>query len=1024
MFKSYSIYNNLITADRIPDKSIICSRVINPFWPLCKFEHHGKCNNEDCPWQHARDYSLNPTQFVEQLKKHSNTEVDGLAGDYKQLNNHGNQDPQINFEIATKEAITRGFEIHFAATTKQSADSQGLSCRIISSYGLIVPVYRLGSHLIKANVPIRLLLPDMPYLRSAAVREWMLGNNSRLPTCLYSSSANPDDTKKHLFRGLENVECWLELAIDTMNFDGNIDKSDGRKKALCVLSRAIEVNPNSVALWVVYLHMFYRKEKVIGKDDMFHHAVQHNEGSYELWLLFINSRLQIDQRLEAYKNAIALFCSKACSNETQHKSVSPFLLDLVLQMINFLSLSVYKQKAMTWIDELLSCSTDASNNGLPDFISLSTVLECLTRKDACVLWVSCTYFRVYGTLPKAILERLEFEQNLPFDVEWYSCHLSQALIDCAITSMNNAVSSLNEGHDHCASQSWHNDSNSLLPVHALAINHVKCVSAFEGLMSARKLCCHYREQYPSCIELVLVSSSIESHSGDDRAGIALFEESLSSWPEGKPGIQRFWNQYVAYAVESKGADFAKDIINKWYCYMDRHKMLDNIISFRGTDYLTCSPFGDALGKHGVKEYKDKRKEALNFSEKTDRSRWCQDMMFALLNLGIYSLLNNDTKKAQSAADQALKLALGDGDVKHCIRECAALALFGVPDGLERMKNDFDTRLLQLLDKCFLRSQLFPIPKPLSRTFTESIKKPKIRIFVENLLGPVPVDCSLLNSILEIWYGPSLLPEKFDAFKDLVDFLEGLLELAPANLKLVISMCRMIVQRFNLQNISSMAALFWASSLLINSIFQSFPVAPENAWLEVGNFLELLDVDVILEEFYQHALSVHPFSVALWHSFLNFRRRSKNLAGVVETAKQRGKENPSNATKVEAQVHGEVMTCSKQRTDGSIEEFDVSFEYAGKQAISQNLENLLQLFAAHVTQGRKQAEKTGMIVFSVAKLWGMDASLGYEVDGAVFDLDLTVDILPRAIGEDIGKQKHQSSLIIPSLAYYGNNKYNC
>ncbi|KAH9304413.1 hypothetical protein KI387_008817, partial [Taxus chinensis] len=39
MFKSYSIYNNLITADRIPDKSIICSHVINPFWPLCKFEH-------------------------------------------------------------------------------------------------------------------------------------------------------------------------------------------------------------------------------------------------------------------------------------------------------------------------------------------------------------------------------------------------------------------------------------------------------------------------------------------------------------------------------------------------------------------------------------------------------------------------------------------------------------------------------------------------------------------------------------------------------------------------------------------------------------------------------------------------------------------------------------------------------------------------------------------------------------------------------------------------------------------------
>jgi hypothetical protein len=150
-----------------------------------------------------------------------------------------------------------------------------------------------------------------------------------------------------------------------------------------------------------------------------------------------------------------------------------------------------------------------------------------------------------------------------------------------------------------------------------------------------------------------------------------------------------------------------------------------------------------------------------------------------------------------------------------------------------------------------------------------------------------VDFSLLNSILEVWHGPSLLPEHFGAFKDLVDFIEGLLELAPANLKLVLSISRMVVQRCNSQSISSVAALFWASSLLINSIFQSFPVAPEKVWLEVTKFLELLDVDIILEEFYQQALSIHPFSVALWHSFRNFRQRSNNLAGVVETAKQWG-----------------------------------------------------------------------------------------------------------------------------------------
>lgn len=28
---------------------------IDPFWPFCMFEIRGKCNDEDCPWQHLRD---------------------------------------------------------------------------------------------------------------------------------------------------------------------------------------------------------------------------------------------------------------------------------------------------------------------------------------------------------------------------------------------------------------------------------------------------------------------------------------------------------------------------------------------------------------------------------------------------------------------------------------------------------------------------------------------------------------------------------------------------------------------------------------------------------------------------------------------------------------------------------------------------------------------------------------------------------------------------------------------------------
>ena len=47
----------------------------------------------------------------------------------------------------------------------------------------------------------------------------------------------------------------------------------------------------------------------------------------------------------------------------------------------------------------------------------------------------------------------------------------------------------------------------------------------------------------------------------------------------------------------------------------------------------------------------------------------------------------------------------------------------------------------------------------------------------------------------------------------------------------------------------MASLLWASSLLINTIFYSFHVAPEETWIKVGNFLDILDIDTIIEEFH-------------------------------------------------------------------------------------------------------------------------------------------------------------------------------
>lgn len=39
------------------ESSYSCSPAVDPFWPLCMYELRGKCNNDECPWQHAKDYN-------------------------------------------------------------------------------------------------------------------------------------------------------------------------------------------------------------------------------------------------------------------------------------------------------------------------------------------------------------------------------------------------------------------------------------------------------------------------------------------------------------------------------------------------------------------------------------------------------------------------------------------------------------------------------------------------------------------------------------------------------------------------------------------------------------------------------------------------------------------------------------------------------------------------------------------------------------------------------------------------------
>ncbi|ERN07716.1 uncharacterized protein LOC18435951 [Amborella trichopoda] len=819
---------------------------IDPFWPFCKFELRGKCNDDECPWQHARDY----------LKRDSMQRNDSTSSEIisSTIDNNRSTEPKLcNKEPFRGETIHMGSQNHSLLHLGDFRNSKGLSWTLRCD-ALSIPVYQVGSNLIKADMH-----QCGSMLAHSTWRYWQLGFCSSLSvpfalrrnplwgiSSLDEGSANDEDyairgrlsmyirtqdvVMKQVMQGLGDIELSLELALGIFHGQGN--KLQRRKKALFVISRALEENPTCVPLWIVYLHLYYKKEKSIGKDDMFLQAVRHCKSSYELWLLFINSRPQILEQIHAYNTALSALCHASNSNE-EDSAISACILDLFLRMLHLSYMSGDIKRAISIVFEPLCTETHTEDT---IELSLSYISSCLTIYDRCILWVSSAYLAVYGKLPGTIVERFEFKQELPFGLEWPSIELAKEEKHRVLELMDAAVDDL---HSIKTSQS---PQESLVSTHALCVSHVRCMAALEGLDMALPLVEKYKKMYPACIELVLISAHLHRDCLSNY-DFEAFEESLNNWPKESHGVQRIWHQYASYVLETKGVGFAEKLMNRWFQSHD---------SLNACEQGICP---DSRSFHPT-------------------SNKC---IFGLLNLATYKLLKKDWAEAQATVDKALKLSCGE-DFKHCLKEHASLNNHGKP-------ND---EILGLLSRYLRDARVLPVPEPLSRGFLVNTRRPRLRQVIKNILGPVPPDFSLLNSILEVWYGPSLLPESL-GMKGLVDFVEVLMDIVPSNYKLALMVCKFVSRSYNPVDVASTSAMFWACSTLVNSLVPACPLATERSWVETAELLGVLEMESLSERFHRLAISVYPFSLTLWKSYLTLCKTAAigNADAIIEAAKERG-----------------------------------------------------------------------------------------------------------------------------------------
>ncbi|XP_024020478.1 uncharacterized protein LOC21409015 isoform X4 [Morus notabilis] len=803
-----------------------CDIAIDPFRPLCMYELRGKCNNDECPWQHVRD-NLNRTVSHDKRGDSDNNAKNPKCHDVM-------ISPTYLIGLDTLKADLHSYKSVLAWRN----DRCWQKCFSLS--------------LTLSNLSQKDLPGYGPLLHGSDGRIEVEGSWSRTSSYFMSRSG----IVNQLTQSLADYEQALEIAV--IIFNQAVDKLEGMKKALAVISRALEDDPASVFLWILYLLIYHSTVDSVGKDDMFFYAVKYNAGSYELWLMYINSRMHLHDRLATYDAALSALCHNASASEWDGVHTSACILDLFLQMIDCLCMSGNVEKAIQKIFEFSA----ADKNSHERLLLLSDIHSCLKISDKCIFWVCSVYLVIYRKLPEAVVRQFECEKLL-LEIEWPSILLPDDEKQMAVKLMEKGAVSV---ASLMKIESLRSDDTNVKSAQLFAVSHIRCMAALGSLEYCGNLLDRYLGLYPFCLELVLIST--RAHKQEFRDLSVGFEEILINWPKEVPGIQCVWNQYAQCALQNGGREFGKELLDRWF-----HSVWK--VHYHQNGVL---PGVDSENKDGLPE--SASDSILEISPGLDKI----DEMFGFLNLSLYKLWQNDHVAARIAAEKALKTAIPKY-FKYCFREHATLCLTGEsvlkePASISGMENILEHYIGVLQD--------FPVPEPLPRKFINNIKKPRVQQLINNMFSPVSSDFFLVNLVLEVWFGPSLLPEEFTEPKHLVDFVEGMLDICPSNYVLAMSVCKLFRKRDESTHFTSVSMCFWASSNLVNTILHAIPIPPECVWVEAATILgKVKGVEVLSQRFYGRALLAYPFSVKLWKSYQLLYGNTEKTKAIAEAAKAKG-----------------------------------------------------------------------------------------------------------------------------------------
>ncbi|TPX59149.1 hypothetical protein PhCBS80983_g02652 [Powellomyces hirtus] len=424
-------------------KSLTWSNKVAPFQKLCRFETEGGvCHDADCKGQHFRDIGMSDDEVIVDLmsytadKDRTEASSNGLQNDLQAVSSKGPPLAHLARAIAHHQKASDQDDVISLAMNRQHTAKQKNSRKlsIVATDQATVSDNEFGEIRPKGLVPPTTrkpsVLPRVPVLIDG-LRKILDKDQTRLGR-YFQESRSEQELEEVVIKHPRNAEAWIEYAAATIPADltyEDISKTSTQlNKPLNVLSRALQANRKSEAIWDFYLEIYCRCGSESDTRETFQQAVHFVPVGITLWWRWY--LWETDRKAKAAvveKMAISFLMDRASTKRD-------VLLDAAVQLVKLFVDDGQLRTAQNWLWVILTGTSLEQINGFstviddaplytnePPLVSQTVAFSKLSSADLGLGWLLYIHLQYHGSLPEGVFHNYPYNHLLRrqfWEIDW------------------------------------------------------------------------------------------------------------------------------------------------------------------------------------------------------------------------------------------------------------------------------------------------------------------------------------------------------------------------------------------------------------------------------------------------------------------------------------------------------------------------------------------------------------------------------------------------------------------------------